>query len=150
MAAQMFWYRHDVVARHHQRLARLLAVAFSFRQHVGELLPGRLARMLTAELPLAVAPAARCDRRGDALVDAADIDRDGSTEARSDHADAVALDVRMLGQEGQRVARGPDLLKANEIAARAFALAAARHVDPQGDVAELLEHFARLEHIGRT
>ena len=147
MAAQMLRDRHDVVARHHQRLAGLLAVALSFRQHVGEFFPGRLARMLAAELAFAVAPATRRDRRGDALVDAADIDRDGGAEARADHADAVALDVRILGQEGERVARRLHLLEADEIAARAFALAAARHVDPQRDVAELLEHRAGLQHV---
>ena len=150
MAAQMLGDRHDVVARHHQRLAGLLAVALALRQHVGELLPGRLARMLAAEFPLAVAPAARRDRRGDALVDAADIDRDGGAEARADHADAVALDVRILGEEGQRVARRLHLLEADQVAARAFALAAARHVEAQRDVAELLEHLAGLEHVGRT
>src|SRR5205814_5784040 len=92
----------------------------------------------------------RRDRGGDTLVDAADINRDGGAEARPDHADAVGLDVRILRQKGQRVARGLDLLKANKISARAFALAAARHVDAQSNVAELLEHLAGLEHIGRT
>ena len=107
-------------------------------------------RMLAAELPLAVAPAARRDRRGDPLVDAADIDRDGGAEARADHADAVAFDVRMLGEEGERVARRLHLLQADQIAARALALAAARHVEAQRDVAELLEHLAGLEHVART
>jgi hypothetical protein len=78
------------------------------------------------------------------------IDRDGGAEARTDHADAVGFDIRILGEKGQRVARGLDLLEANEISARAFAFAAARHVDAQGDVAEILEHLAGLEHVGRT
>ena len=106
MAAQMLGDRHDVVARHHQRLAGLLAVALALRQHVGELLPGCLARMLAAEFPLAVAPAARRDRRGHALVDAADIDRDGGAEARADHADAVAA-RRSDSWRGRSARRSP-------------------------------------------
>ena len=150
MTAQMLRDRHNVVARHHQRLAGLLAVTLAFRQHVGELLPGLGARMLAAELALAVAPAARRDRGGHALVHADCIDRDRRAEARPDHADAVALDVGVLGEEAQRIARGLHLLQANEVAARALAFAAARHVEAQRDVAELLEHLAGLEHGGGT
>src|SRR4029078_2199179 len=82
--------------------------------------------------------------------DATYIDSDGGAKAGPDHADAVALDVRILGEEGQRVARRLHLLEADQIAARAFALAAARHVDAKRDVAELLEHLAGLEHVGRS
>src|SRR4029079_19516145 len=107
-------------------------------------------RMLARNLRLAVPRAARGDRRGDTLIDAADVDGDGGAEARADHADAVALDVRILGEEGQRVARRLHLLEADQIAARAFALAAARPVDAKRDVANLLEHLAGFEHVGRT
>src|SRR5256885_15498783 len=95
-------------------------------------------------------PAAGRDRRCDTVVDAADIDRDRSAEARADHADAVARDVRMLGEERQPVARGLHLLQADQVAALAFAIAAARHVEAQRHIAELFEHLAGLEHVARA
>ena len=59
------------------------------------------ARVLAAELALAVAPAAVGDHRGDARVDAAGVDRDRGAEARADDADALGIDRGMLGEEGR-------------------------------------------------
>ena len=106
--------------------------------------------MLAAEFALAVAPAAGGNHSGNALVDAADIDRDRRAEARADHADTVVLDVGILGKEGQRVARGLHLFQADQMATLAFAVAAAGHVETQRHVAELLEHLAGLEHVVRA
>ena len=84
------------------------------------------ARMLAAELALAVAPAARRDHRGDALVDAADIDRDRGAEARPDHARCGR--ARRAGCLARKVSASLvacDLLEADQVAALALALAAA-------------------------
>ena len=59
------------------------------------------------------------------------------------------IDLRMVGEEGQRVARVLDLLQADHAAEFAFALAAAAHVETQHDVAELAEHLGRLHRIRR-
>src|SRR5262249_16330420 len=88
--------------------------------------------------PLAItprAPAAVGNARGDALIDAAGIDRNRAAEARSDQADAGGIDRGMLGEKGERVARVLDLLEADHAAELAFALAAAAHVETQHDVA---------------
>ena len=98
MAAQMLRDRHDVVARHHQRLAGLLAVPRPSASMSVNFFQASGARVLAAELALAVAPAAVGDHRRDALVDAAGIDRDRGAEARADHADAVAVDRRCLAR----------------------------------------------------
>src|SRR5262249_25605361 len=119
-------------------------------QHPGELGPGLWRRVLAAKLAFAVAPAARRDDGGDALVDATGIDRNRGAEARADRADAVRLDVRVLGEKRERVAGAFDLVEADQPPLRALARAAARHIEAQRGVAELLEHRAGLEHVVRV
>ena len=139
--------RHDVVARHHQRLAGALPVGAPFIQHGGEFRPGLRRRMLAAEFRLAVAPAGGRYDGGDAGVDAAAIDRDRGPEARPEQRDALAVDVRVLRQRRQRCTRCLHLLGAEQQAPLALALAAAGHVEAHGDVTELLEHGAGREHV---
>ena len=85
--------------------------------------------MLAAELALAVAPAAVRDHCGDALVDAARVDRYRAAEARADDADARGLDRRMPGEKRQGVAGILDLLEADDAPVLALALAAAAHIE---------------------
>ena len=148
IAAQMRRDRHDVVARHHQRLAGAGAVLAAFFEHSGEARPRLRARVLAAELALAIAPAAIGDDRGDARIDTAGIDRDRAAEARADHADARGIDRGMLGEKRQRIARVLDLLEADYAAELAFALAAAAHVEAQHDVAEFAEHLGGRHGVG--
>src|SRR5438094_37208 len=128
-AAQMRRDRHDLVARHHQRLAGAGAVFAAFIQHFGEARPRLRALVLAAELALAVAPAAVGDDRGDALVDTTGVDCDRPAEARADEADALRIDRGMLRQERQRAARILDLFKTDDAAEFALAVAAAAHVE---------------------
>src|SRR5207237_7122587 len=113
IAAQMRRHRHDLVARHHQRLAGAGAVFAAFFQHFGEARPRLRALVLAAELALAVAPAAVGDDRGDALVDTTGVDCDRPAEARADEADALRIDRGMLGEKGECIARVLDLLETN-------------------------------------
>ncbi len=149
VVAQVRRDRHDVVARHHQRLAGPGAVLAALLQHVGEARPFLRALVLAAELALAVAPAAVGDHGGDALVDAAGVNGNGAAEARSDQADARGVDRRVRGEEGQRAAGILDLLQADHAAVLAFAVAAAAHVEAQHDVAEIAQHLGRLHRIRR-
>jgi hypothetical protein len=97
--------------------------------------------MLAAEFPLAVAPAAGRDR-GSAAVDAADIDRDGAPKL-TDHADAVALDIRILGEEGQGF-RGLTCSR-HQVAA---GLRCRRNPACRAQtIAEFLKHLAGLEQL---
>src|SRR5262245_18394955 len=139
--------RPDVVARHHQRFAGLGAMGAALLQHPGEAHPFLRALVLAAELALPVAPATVRDYRGDALIDAARIDRDGAAEARADHRDALGISGRMLGEPGQRVAGVIDLLEADHAAGFALAIAAAAHAEAQDDVTELAEHLGWRQHI---
>src|SRR5260370_1039680 len=84
---------------------------------------------------------------GDALIDAAGIDRDRAAETRSDEADARGIDGGVLGEEGERVARVLDLLQADHAAEFALAVAAAAHVETQHHVAELVEHLGGLHGV---
>ena len=97
--------------------------------------------MLALELALAVAPTAVGDDGGDARVGAAGIDADRAAEARTDHADAVGVDVAVLGEKIKRVAGVLDLLEADDAAEFTLALAAAAHVEAQRHVAELVENL---------
>src|SRR5207302_483856 len=90
--AQLLWDGHDVVARHHHPLAALV-LAPPLGQHRFEAGPRFGGRMLRAELPLAVAPAAQGDDRADPLVDAAGVDGHGRAEARAQHADTLGVDA---------------------------------------------------------
>src|SRR4030095_13274947 len=123
------------------------AIAAAFLQHGSELRPRRFARMLAAELALAVAPA-RCREHGrDARVDAAAMNRDRGAEARSHHGDALAVDAWMLRKQRERIARRGHLVGAKEQPLLACALAATRHVEAHADVAELLEDRGRPHHV---
>ncbi len=101
--------------------------------------------MLAAEFALAMAPAAVGDDCGDARIDAAGIDADRAAETRADHADAIRIDGRMLGQKIERVAGVLDLFEADDSAELAFALAAAAHVEAERDEAEFIEHPRRRD-----
>src|SRR5262249_51516824 len=107
----------------------------------------RLARMLAAELALAVAPARGRDDCRDALIDAAATDRDRGAEARAEHRDTLAVDVRMLRQQRERVARRRYLVGAEQEALLALALAAAGHVEAHADITEFFEHRGRSHHV---
>src|SRR5262249_50300595 len=109
--------------------------------------PGRFARMLAAELALAMAPARCREHRGDPLVHTTAIDRDGGAEARAHNGDALAVDARMLREQCERVARRGHLVGAKQQALLAFALAAARHVEAHAYIAEALEHRGRPYHV---
>jgi hypothetical protein len=149
VVAQVRRDRHDVIARHHQRLAGPGAVLATLLEHTGEARPFLRALVLAAELALAVAPAAVGDDGGDALVDAAGIDRDRAAEARPDHADARAVDRGMAREKAERAAGVLDLFQADDAAGLAFALAAAAHVEAQHDVAEIAQHLGRLHRVRR-
>src|SRR5262249_11398339 len=127
-------------------LGGVLAALF---EHGGEARPRLWALVRAAELAFAVAPATVGNDRGDALIDAAGIDRNRAAEARSDQADARGIDRRMLAEEGKRVARVLDLLEADHAAKLAFALAAAAHVETQHDVAEIAQHVRGLHGVRR-
>ena len=132
--------RHDVVARDHDRLARLLA-APALLEHGAESLPGLGRFVLLAEFLLPVAPAAGRDARGDPLVDPRRVDGDRGAEARADHADAIGVDLGPRRQESERAPGVLDLLEADDAAARALALTAAAHVEAERRVAEAGEHL---------
>src|SRR5262249_13672483 len=149
IVAQVRRDRHDVVARHHQRFAGFGAVLAALLEHAGEARPFLRSLVLAAELALAVAPAAVGDDRGDALVDAAGIDRDCAAEARADQADAGGIDRRMLGEEAERAPGVLDLLETDHAAEFALGLAAPAHVEAQHYVAELAEHLGRLHRVRR-
>src|SRR5262249_18120716 len=123
------------------------AIAAAFFEHGGELRPRRLARMLAAELALAVAPARGRDHRCHALIDAAATDRDRGAEARAEHRDTLAVDVRMLRQQRERVAGRRHLVGAEQKPLLALALAAAGHVEAHADIAEPFEHGGRPHHV---
>src|SRR4051812_43887896 len=141
---------HDVVARHHQRLARSGAMLAAFLEHVGETRPLLRALVLPPELALAVAPAAIGHDRGNPLIHARGIDRDRTAEARSDDGNARRVDARLPRQKGQRAAGVLDLLEADHASRLAFALAAAPHVKAERDIAELVEHLAGLAYVERA
>ena len=54
----------------------------------------------------------------------------------------------MFGEKGQRVAGVVDLFQADHAAEFAFAVAAAAHVETERDVAEVVQHLRRLQHVG--
>ena len=92
--------------------------------------------MLLAEFFLAVAPAADGDAGRDARVDARRVHRHGGAEAETHHGDPVGLDFRSAGEKRHRAFGVLDLLQADDLAAHAFAVAAAAHVETQRDIAE--------------
>src|SRR5580700_8281683 len=102
-------------------------------EHLGELRPTFRRRMLAAEFALAMTPAAVRDHGGNARIGAAGIDADRAAEARADHADAIRVDGRMLGQKIERIAGVLDLFEADDPTELPFALAAAAHVETECD-----------------
>src|SRR4029077_8465780 len=107
--------------------------------------PGFRRRMLAAEFAFAVAPAAVRDHGGDARVGPAAMAPAGAAEDGADHADAVRVDGGMMAEKIERVAGVLDLLEADDPAELALALAAAAHVETQGDEAEFIEHPRRRD-----
>src|SRR5262249_57562872 len=91
--------RHDLIARHHQRLAGLGTMRTALLQHLGEARPFLRALVLTAKLALAITPATVRDDGRHALVDAAGVDRDRAAKARADDRDALGIDSRMACEE---------------------------------------------------
>src|SRR5262249_24289227 len=132
--------RHDVIARHHDRLAGLLA-APPLLEHGAEPLPGLGRLVLLAELLLAGAPAPLRDAPGGPPVGARRGPRDRGAPARADHADAIRIDLGAHREEAERALRVLDLLETDDAAARPFALAAAAHVEAERRVAEAREHL---------
>src|SRR5262245_22237855 len=142
--AQLRADRHDVVARHHQGLAALRHGAAAL-EHLGEALPGLRRLVLLAELLRPVAPAARGDAGRQALLHPGSVDRDRRAEAVADHADTPYF--RSFQEKVERGARVLDLLQTDRAAARAFALAAAAHVEAQRDVAEAGEEAHHAHYV---
>ena len=101
--------------------------------------------MLAAEFAFAVAPAAIGDDCRDARIGAARIDANRAAEARTNHADAVGIDVAVLGQKIERVAGILNLFEADDAPEFTLALAAAAHVEAQRHVAELIEDLGRRD-----
>src|SRR5580698_4536220 len=118
-------------------------------EHLGKLRPTLRRRMLAAEFALAMAPAAVRDHGGDARIGAAGIDADRAAKARADHTDAIGVDGGMLGQEIERIAGVLHLFEADDAPELAFALAAAAHVEAQGDETEFVE-YPRRRDAGRA
>src|SRR5580704_14664519 len=103
--------------------------------------------MLAAEFAFAVTPAAVRDDACHARIDAAGINADRTAKTRSDDADAIRIDRRMLGQEVQRIAGVFDLLETDHAAELAFAFAAAAHVKSQRDVTVFVEDAGRRDAV---
>ena len=95
--------------------------------------------MLLAELLLAVAPAARGDAGDDALIDAGGVHRHRRAEAVTENRDAARIHLGAVGHEFEGVLGVFDLLEADHAPARAFAFAAAAHVEAQHHIAERRE-----------
>src|SRR5438105_11589336 len=111
IAAQVQRYRHDVVARDHQRLPCTRAVLAPIFQHLGEARPLLWTLMLAAELALPVTPTTIRDDSGEAIIDSGGIDGNRTAEARADHPDALGIDACLPRQEGQCIAGILDLLQ---------------------------------------
>ena len=97
--------------------------------------------MLALELALAVPPPARRDHGGDAVVDATGVDGYGGAEAVARHADALGVDLGLLGEPGDGVARVGDLIHAQDVAARAAGLSQPAEIDTQRRVAPAFQHL---------
>jgi hypothetical protein len=67
-----------------------------------------------------------------------DLDRNRAAEARADDADPRSIDPRLRRHEIDRVGEIGDLLVDDDIAAPAFALAAAAEIEAQRGIARLL------------
>ena len=138
---------HDLHARHHQGSAGFFAVGAAFGQHVGELGPGLGRGVLAPELVLSMAPATGRNHARNAGVDRAGIHRHCRAKARANEANGVGLHTRLCSHEAHRIQGGLHLFHANQVAAWAFAVATARHVKAQGDVAHGLNFGAGAQHV---
>src|SRR5262249_52016033 len=87
------------------------------------------------KLGVAVTPTARGNDRGNPLIDAACVHRDGRAEAVAGAGDAVRIDLGARHQVSQGAPGVLDLLHADNVSARAFALAATAHIEAERDVA---------------
>src|SRR5690349_19969132 len=110
-------------------------MAAAFFQHFAEALPGFRRRMLPAKFALAVAPATGGDDRGDPLVRASGVDRDGGPEAAADETDAPRGHLWTARHVSQGVRCVFDLIEAEDAGVLAAALAAASKIDAHDDVA---------------
>ena len=99
---EVFGDRDDVPALDHQGLTGLLAKRSAAFEDVEEPFPLPRAWVLALQLAGSVAPTADGDDRGDALVDATGVQRDGAAEALAADRDRVRVDVRLGRGPGER------------------------------------------------
>src|SRR5262249_3470310 len=97
------------------------------------------------KLGSAVAPTARGNDRGNPLIDAAGIHRYGRAEAVAGAGDAVRIHLGTRHQEGHGAPGVLDLLHADDVSARALALAATAHIEAERDVAPSGEQCRRAD-----
>ena len=100
--AEVLGHGDDVPALDHQRLTGFLAQLPAAFEDVEEPFPLPRAGVLALQLAGSVAPSADGDDRGNALVDAAGVQRDGAAEALTTHRDRVRVDVRLRREPGER------------------------------------------------
>ena len=141
--------RDDVPALDHQCFTCLLAEFSTAFEDLEEPFPFPLAWVLALQFAGSVSPSADGDDRGNALVDAAGVQRDGSAEALTTDCDCVRIDVRLRREPGECRLRVDNLVMAQDVPANAAALAAAAHVESQRHVPERLVQ-ACLADVGRA
>ena len=147
--AEVFRHGDDVPTLDHQCFTCLLAESSTALEDLEEPLPFPLAWVLALQLAGAVAPSADGDDRGNALVDAAGVQRDGPAEALTTDRDRVRIDVRLHREPRERRLRVDNLVMAQDVPANAAALAAAAHVESQCHVPERLVEPC-LADVGRA
>ena len=147
VTAKMIGDRHDVVARHHEGLARTFPVLRSRCQHRGEFFPRLRPGVLGAKLGFPVAPTHGGDDRGRAPIDPGGIERDRRAETAAEQSHAAGIDLGPVQEEVQRVAGILHLVQADDPPELALAVAAASHAESQRHVAPVAEHLRGLHRI---